>query len=180
MIIYKDNLPTFCNASKMQDIKFSEKSYWQEYATLWQNNDMEGIVSFIANNPFLKYKIFNSENWNRLIAMVNDGTSTVEPTKSSLVGIWNYDYNVLKQKSENFKYRGEWQANIQYEVNNLVKVDDFHSYFCIQSHLSSVDNKPPTSGFWIEAKVVLGPTKLVISSDKPINMVNGSVYLQKV
>lgn len=63
------------NKRKLQDIKYSEKNLLEQYKTLWQNADFDGINTLFQNNPNLKYKLFDSFNWNRLINLVNDQTS---------------------------------------------------------------------------------------------------------
>ena len=47
----------------------------------------------------------------------------------------------------NFKWLGDWETNVQYQVNNAVSYEG-SSYLCIQSHLSSSSNSPPNESKW--------------------------------
>lgn len=164
--------------NRMQDIKFSEKSLWQEYMTLWQSQDIAGIADFFNNNPQMKYKVFNAFNWNRLIDSVNDATFEDEATEDSLIGTWNLDYNRLVNASSNFKYVGIWTSGTSYKINNLIKTDDYHSYFCIQDHTALDTNSPPNAAYWLPADLILGVVGIPIADTAPSNMVEGDIYFE--
>ena len=164
--------------NKMQDIKFSEKELWQEYLSLWNNQDVSGIANFLNNNPQMKYKVFNAYNWNRLIDSVNDATFEDEATEDSLVGTWNLDYAQLINASNNFKYVGDWNSGISYKINNLVKFDDYHSYFCIQNHTASNTSAPPNAAYWLPADAILGVVGIPIAETEPLGMIEGDIYLE--
>lgn len=164
--------------NKMQDIKFSEKGLWLEYVNLWNNQDIAGIANFLNNNPQMRYKVFNAYNWNRLIDSVNDATFEDEATEDSLVGTWNLDYAQLINASNNFKYVGDWNSGISYKINNLVKVDDYHSYFCIQNHTSSDLNAPPNAAYWLSADAILGVVGIPITDTEPTDLIEGDIYFE--
>lgn len=164
------------NLTKMQDIKYSEKTLWQQYYTYIQNQDIVSAVNLLNANPNLKYKVFNAFNWNRLIDAVNDGTSTSQPTTDSMLGQWNYDYGRLQTASENFKYVGQWTSGTQYYANNLVKFNDTTAYFCIQNHTASTDNQPPNSAYWVLALETLPSLGIQVSQTEPITIRVGDIW----
>lgn len=166
--------------TKMQDIKYSEKTLWQQYRTFIQNQDIVGAVNFLNQNPELKYKVFNAFNWNRLINAVNDGTATTQPTTDSLLGQWNYDYGRLQTASENFKYVGEWTSGTSYQPNNLVKFGDYDSYFCIQANTASTANQPPNSTYWLLALESLPSLGIQVSSTEPTTIRQGDIWFQEI
>jgi hypothetical protein len=149
---------------KMQDISISEKPLWFQYMEYLKNGDYSGANSLLQGNPSLKYKVLNSFNWNRLINLVNDGSKwNINPDGSidtdsgtdCLVGTFASDYNQLIDVGKNARYVGYWAEGVDYKKNNLVKVDEHFSYFCISSHTSSSATKPPDSRYWILAVNVL-------------------------
>lgn len=162
--------------TKMQDIKYSEKTLWQQYYNYIQDQDVIGALTFLNANPSLKYKVFNAFNWNRLINAVNDGTSNTQPTTESMVGQWNYDYGRLQTASANFKYVGQWTNGTQYHVNNLVKFNDTTAYFCIQDHTANTTNQPPNSTYWILALQSLPSLGIQVSSTQPTNINIGDIW----
>ena len=162
--------------TKMQDIKYSEKSLWQQYSTYVQNQDIVSAVNLLNANPNLKYKVFNAFNWNRLINAVNDGTSTSQPTTDSMLGQWNYDYGRLQTASANFKYVGQWASGTQYYTNNLVKFNDTTAYFCIQNHTASTENQPPNSTYWIMAVEALPSLGIQVSHTTPTQIRVGDIW----
>lgn len=163
---------------KMQDIKYSEKELYLQYLTLWNNKDIDGLTNFFTTNPDFKYKTINAYNWNRLINHINDATNTQSATQDSLVGMWNSDYNELLEASTNFKYKGLWATDIAYVKNNMVKLDDYNSYYCIADHTSSNENKPPNETYWIESKVIHGLMGIPVSKNVPTGIVNNDIWFQ--
>lgn len=162
---------------KMQDIKFSEKDLYNQYLEIWNNTNLDEILpnvaTFLNDNPSFKYKIFNAYNWNRLINKINDGTD------DCLVGEWNKDYSALETASTDFKYLGLWEAGKSYKKNNLVKTDDYNSYFCIQDNTSSADNQPPNTTYWLPAKILYGGIiGIPITSTIPTGIANGDIILK--
>ena len=164
--------------TRMQDIKLSELSLFQEYNTLWSNLDINGISNFINNHPEMKYKIFNAYNWNRLINSINDETDLQEATEDSLVGAWKNDYGKLINTSKNFKYAGLWELGKQYYKNYLVKFNDYRSYFCIQDNLSTEINMPPNLAYWLPAESFLGLIGIPVVESPPSDMLEGDIYFQ--
>lgn len=163
--------------TKMQDIKLSELSLFQEYNILWNNFNINGVSNFINNHPKMKYKILNAYNWNRLINSINDETDLQEATEDSLVGSWKSDYGKLVTKSlnSNCKYVGLWELGKQYYKNNLVKFDDYHSYFCIQDNFSSEINAPLNPTYWLLAENV---KDIPVVETPPSNMLEGDIYFK--
>lgn len=161
--------------TKMQDIKYSEKSLWQQYYNYIQNQDIANAINLLNTNPNLKYKVFNAFNWNRLIETVNDGTSTTQPTTDSMLGQWNYDYERLQTASANFKYVGGWATGTQYNQNNLITYNG-NSYFCIQSHTASTSNQPPNSTYWMLAIEALPSLGIQVSINEPITIRKGDIW----
>ena len=166
--------------TKMQDIKYSEKELWAQYVSYWQSGNLSGIATLLNNNPQLKYKIFNAYNWNRLINSVNDTTETTSATTDSLVGIWENDYKSLLAHTDPFKYVGLWASGKSYKKNNLVKVDNFHSYYCKQNHTSSSSNMPPNDTYWLRAEGVLGHVGIDVLATAPSDMVSGDIYFEEI
>ena len=158
---------------KMQDFKFSEKNLYSQYLTLWNNKDISGITEFFSANPNLKYKVFNAFNWNRLIELVNDATESASATTKSLTGKWNSDYSQLKTALSDFKYMGQWDSSTNYKKNNLVKTDDFHSYYCLADNTNKNPRNDSTN--WIVSKKIDGPAGLKIFTGTP-----GSSYDDKI
>lgn len=165
--------------TKMQNLKYSEKSLWQQYYNYIQNQDVVGAVNFLNANPVLKYKVFNAFNWNRLIEAINDGTSTTQPTTDSMLGQWNYDYARLVTASMNFKYIGEWTTGTQYNQNNLITCNG-SSYFCIQSHTAAADNQPPNSIYWIMALEALPSLGIQVSDTAPTTIRVGDIWFDEI
>lgn len=162
---------------KMQDISIIEKQVWTEYMHYLKIGDYSNAIAILNDNPNLKYKVFNSFNWNRLQNLVNDGTEwsvdadsriSTDSSTDCLVGQFACDYNELLSKGKHSRYVGYWSEGNNYEPNNLVKVDEHFSYFCLASHTSSQSNKPPNSDFWILAVNVLSDdVGIPVSKDRP-------------
>lgn len=169
---------------KMQDIKYSEKALYEEYVNIWNNTNpdeiLTNIATFLNTHPEFQYKILNASNWNRLINHVNDATDTQTATYNSLVGKWNKDYGDLQIASEPFKYVGEWAIGTQYKKNNLVKVDNCRSYFCIADNTASTENQPPNTTYWMRAKAIPGILGIPISTTEPSGLVNGDIWFQEI
>lgn len=169
---------------KMQDIKYSEKALYEEYVNIWNNTNpneiLTNVATFLNTHPEFQYKILNASNWNRLINHVNDATDTQAATYDSLVGKWNKDYGDLQTASEPFKYVGEWAIGTQYKKNNLVKVDNYHSYFCIANNIVTADNQPPNTTYWMVAKAIPGVLGMPISDSEPTGLADGDIWLADV
>lgn len=175
--------------TKMQDIKHSELELMNEYNQLWQDNDVDGMNDFLDEHTELKYKVMNAYNWRRLLNLVRDSETwatganqkiTTDATVDSLEGEFANDYNSLIDKTSPFKYVGEWQSGTQYKKNNLVKLDDYHSYFCIQDNTASSQNSPPNSTYWILADGIQGVVGIPTSSSEPSGMIEGDIYFEEV
>ena len=165
--------------TKMQDIKYSEKTLWELYRNYYISQDIVGLISFLNQNPTLKYKVFNAFNWNRLIDAVNNGTSTTQPTTDSMLGQWNYDYGRLVSASEDFKYIGDWAAGTQYNQNNLITYNG-NSYFCIQSHTATTDNQPLNSTYWMMALEALPSLGIQVSDSAPSTIRVGDIWFDVI
>lgn len=165
--------------TKMQDIKFSERTLWQQYRNYYVNQDVVGLVNFLNQNQTLKYKVLNAFNWNRLIEAVNDATSTTQPTTDSMLGQWNYDYGRLVTASENFKYIGEWTTGTQYNQNNLITYNG-NAYFCIQANTAVTDNQPPNSAYWILAIEALPSLGIQVSDTEPTTIRVGDIWFDEI
>lgn len=273
---------------RMQDIKYTEKSLLETYQAMWQESDFDGINNLLQNNLDLKYKLFDSFNWNRLTNLVNDrmaqnvdipqweseivrnrnelvayagyiwvsnvdNNSTLPSfivvgmwdilapianaqggdiawesartyslydmvayagyiwvskqsqnsnnvprlgslywqqiystdvlkyaTYDSLVGKWQIDYARLKNITDEFKYVGEWEAKKTYRVGNLVNIDEYNSYFCIENNVGTVGNKPPNSTYWRPAQTMLASVGLQVSSTFPTNLSVGDIFLKTI
>lgn len=172
--------------TRMQDITIAEKGLWQQYYNYWANQDISSAINLLNNNPQLKYKVLNGFNWNRLINSVNDGTTwatevneriNTDATTDSLVGEFASDYNTLINASEDFKYKGEWDSITAYKKNNLVKVGNYSSYFCIQPN---TNQKPPNSEYWISAQIMLDPIGIQVATTPPTNLRVGDIYIQEI
>ena len=162
---------------KMQDVSAIERHIWLQYLEDCKNGNFDSAQQLLVDNPNMKYKILNAFNWNRLQNLINDTTETSQPTTDSLVGAWNADYKSLQSASENFKYRGEWKSGTQYYINNCVKLDDNHAYFCIQSHTSTTTSQPPNAAYWLLAYSTEDPHPIVLSNSKPTNYIAGDVVV---
>lgn len=143
------------DTKRMQDIKFSEKDLLTEYYNYWQNGDFDSLANMLNQNPELKYKILNSYNWNRLINHINDSEDDSEPSTDCITGKWLLDFNAVKLAGINFKYVGDWAVGATYRVGNLVKVDNYHAYYCIGAHVSREDTNPLTTrySYWMPAQI---------------------------
>lgn len=91
---------------KMQDMTYTEykNGLLEQYKTLWENADFDGINTLFENNPDLKYKIFDAFNWNRMINLINDQTyaTTWDETKTyNIYDMVRYDYFVWVSKIDN-------------------------------------------------------------------------------
>lgn len=166
--------------TKMQDIKYSEKKLWAQYVSYWQEGNLEGIATLLNDNYQLRYKIFNAYNWNRLINLVNDATDTTSATTDSLVGIWESDYNTLLTHTAPFKYVGEWKSGKNFQKNNLVKIDEYHSYYCVQDHTSSDANLPPNDIYWLRAEGIGGHIGIDVATTPPDDMITDDIYFEEI
>lgn len=166
---------------KMQDIAISEKPLLAQYLQLWRNQDINGINTLLTNNPSLKYKIFNAENWNRILNLINDSQGSDPATTDSLVGTWQDIYQQLQTASANFVLHPSlWMTGVIYEPNNLVQFTMYDSYFCIKEHESSLENAPPNSEYWIQAFYSVDPSGMPVSATSPSGLNVGEVYFKEI
>lgn len=165
---------------KMQDISATELALWMEYLECLKGGDLASAQQILSLNPSLKYKVFNAFNWNRLQNLINDANDVTDATNSSLVGMWNADYGILLSVSKNFIYRGDWSSGTQYDANNSVKTDDQHIYFCMQTHTSTTDTKPPNQTYWMLASKMLDSVGIQVAPTAPTNLTVGDIYFKTV
>ena len=175
--------------TKMQDIKHSELSLLEQYNALWQNNDIAGMNTFLTEHPELKYKVLNAYNWQRSLNLVRDGETwttgpnakiTTNATSDSLEGAFATDYNLLVDATANFKYVGNWQTGTAYKKNNLVKLDEYHTYFCLLNHTASSTNAPPNATYWVLADGIHGVVGIPVSSTAPSGMIEGDIFFKEI
>lgn len=187
--------------NRMQDISLSENTLLMEYKQLWQAQDWQGVATFLNNNPELKYKIFDSYNWNRIKNTLNsdnaveidydyrDGDSSlnfdfVDEMSTSIPQEIMADAQSISENSVNFAYSGQWSSGATYSPNVLVTIDDYHLFYCIQQHEASNANKPLTTGgnaYWILCKGFLGELGtegIQVSSTQPVNLINEDVWIE--
>jgi hypothetical protein len=163
--------------TKMQDITLAEKSLWSQYVAYWNAGDIASAIAILNDNISLKYKVLNSFNWNRLINSVNDETDSTPATEDSLVGTWNADYGDLETASADFEYIGEWDSATAYKKNNLVKTDDYTTYFCIADNTNQT---PPNATYWVIAQYGLDSVGIQVSATAPTNLRIGDMYLEEI
>jgi len=181
--------------NRMQDITLAEKELLATYKSLWSTQDWAGIATLLTNNPQLKYKVFNAFNWNRLLDLTSDATSwSIEADRSidtnatadSVAGKFASDFNAMLTASEDFIFVGDWQSGVTYKKNNLVAIDDYHLFYCIQDHTASSANIPTdTDGnqYWLLCKGFigdLGTEGFQFSSTQPSTISAGDVWLQEI
>ena len=187
--------------NRMQDISLSENALLTKYKQLWQSQDWQGVATFLNNNPELKYKIFDSYNWNRIKNTLNSDNSVdidydfrnadsslnfdfVSDMSSSIPKELMLDAEAISNPSMDFAYAGVWQDSRGYRKNELVTIDDYHLFYCIQAHEASNANKPSTTGgnaYWILCKGFLGELGtegLQVSSTQPVNLINEDVWIE--
>ena len=197
-------LPLFDN-HRMQDITLSEKNLLNQYKELWQAQNWSGVASFLNSYPELRYKIFNSFNINRISQVLNKGegiivdTSVRSPIDGS-IALSELDYDgadgiapsIMQDAHDinevaldgNFYYNGVWTSGTSYLKNQLVSIDDYHLFYCIQNHTSSASNKPTTSNgneYWGFCKGFLGnlgTEGLAVASTQPSYLTNEDVWVE--
>lgn len=160
--------------TKMQDITISEIAAFQQFLLEWASG---------ANVPtFLKYKIFNAYNWNRLLDLINDEQGGTPATYDSLVGKWQIDFGNLQTASAEFVDKGTWASGVSYKKGNLIidSADPYTSYICIADHTSSNANQPPNTTYWVVAQQDNDPNPIVVSATIPNGYVAGDVFLKTI
>ena len=194
------------NNIRMKDISLSEKTLLSQYKQLWQAQNWQGVADFLTAHPEMKYKIFDAENWNRIantIAPENkieidydyrngdsslnfDFVDDIDNTPE------NVSHNILKdaqdisESSMNFYYAGQWTSGNTYVANNLVTIDNYHLFYCIQQHEASNANKPTSTNgnqYWVLCKGFLGNLGnegLIISQTQPAILTNQEVWIEEI
>jgi len=94
--------------TKMQDINIADRNLYTLYKIYWDNNQFEDAFQLLTDNPQLKYKVFNSFNWNRFINSINDSTEAPE-----------------------------WLNTESYETNDLVEYESA-IYLCIKNNINTI------------------------------------------
>lgn len=100
-------------------------------------------------------------------------------TTDSIIGKWQDLYNQLEAVTTDFIYKGNWSSGVTYKENNLVKLDNYRSYYCIANHISSSSNQPPNATYWVEAKAnPKNITGIPISQTQPQNISENDIWLE--
>ena len=115
-----------------------------------------------------------SNYWQQLESLAN----TQNATYDSLVGKWQKDFDNLKLIVDKFEYVGVWESGQKYQLGNIVKFDEQHTYFCIQEHTSSASNQPPNLTYWTEAETMQTSIGIKVLETAPTNLDIGDIYFQ--
>lgn len=172
--------------TKMQDITISEINTFKEYLSYWNSTNPTTILSniqgFLGLYPQFKYKIFNADNWNRLLDLINDEQGGTPATYNSLVGKWQIDFGNLQTASADFVDKGTWATSTSYKVGNLVKgaTNPYISYICISDHTSSSESELSNTSLWLVAQENLTPNPIVVSATIPNNYIAGDIFLKTI
>lgn len=194
----------YFNNIRMKDISLAEKTLLNEYKQLWQAQNWQGVADFLTAHPEFKYKIFDAENWNRVSNIVGPDDK-IEIDYDFLNGdsSLNFDfvnnishspesvsYDILKdaqdisEASMAYYYVGQWTDGTTYVENNLVSMDGYHLFYCIQEHIASSSNKPTSNAgnqYWIQCKGFLGnlgTEGLSVSQTQPASLTNQDVWIE--
>jgi len=197
---------TIFNNIRMKDISLSEKTLLSQYKQLWQAQNWQGVADFLTAHPELRYKIFDAENWNRIANTTapedmieidydyrnGDSSLNFDFVDDIDNNPENVSYNILKdaqdisESSMNFYYVGQWADSTTYTKNNLVTIDNYHLFYCIQTHTSSSSNKPTSTNgnqYWVLCKGFLGNLGnegIIVAQTQPATLTNQDVWIEVV
>ena len=134
---------------------------------------------YMATRDFAFIPPSNANYWELINQPVNQNNQLL--TTDSIIGKWQDLYNQLETATTNFIYKGNWSSGVSYKKNNLVKLDNYRSYYCIENHTSSSSNQPPNATYWVMAKSnPINIPGIPISQTQPQNISENDIWFQEI
>lgn len=130
----------------MDDMHLSSQADFMEYYDAMQNNNISIASNILNNNPDLKNQIMNSDNINILLN---------ETYRRELIPKIDIDYflegllSVYQKMIDYTKVVGEWNANTQYNVHNLVYYNG-KAYYSYSNTTPPIGTLPTDTTYWKE------------------------------
>ena len=128
----------------MEDIHIAERLLWTNFCQLLNQSKYDEAQQILNSNPSLIGKIFNAEKINKQ----SDGLEYIENNiKDGVDGFLERALQEQGDRFANFEYVGEYDNEIQYLINNIVKYNH-QSYLSLKNQKSISPDSNSSS--WVE------------------------------
>lgn len=130
----------------MDDMHLSSQATFMDYYTAMQNNNISSATNILKNNPSVANQIMNADNINILLN---------ETYRRELIPKIDIDYflegllSVYQKMIDFTKVMGEWDANTQYNVHNLVYYNE-KAYYVYPNTTPPIGTPPTNTQYWRE------------------------------
>lgn len=130
----------------MDDMHLSSQTTFMDYYTAMQNNNISSAANILKNNPSVANQIINADNINILLN---------ETYRRELIPKVDIDYflegllSVYQKMIDFTKVMGEWDANTQYNVHNLVYYNE-KAYYVYPNTTPPIGTPPTNTQYWRE------------------------------
>lgn len=130
----------------MDDMHLSSQATFMDYYTAMQNNNISNAANILKNNPSVANQIMNADNINILLN---------ETYRRELIPKIDIDYflegllSVYQKMIDFTKVMGEWDANTQYNVHNLVYYNE-KAYYVYPNTAPPIGTLPTDTQYWKE------------------------------
>lgn len=130
----------------MDDMHLSSQATFMDYYTAMQNNDISNAANILKNNPSVANQIMNADNINILLN---------ETYRRELTPKIDIDYflegllSVYQKMIDYTRVMGEWDANTQYNVHNLVYYNE-KAYYVYPNTTPPIGTPPTDTQYWKE------------------------------
>lgn len=130
----------------MDDMHLSSQATFMDYYTAMQNNNISNAANILKNNPSVANQIMNADNINILLN---------ETYRRELTPKIDIDYflegllSVYQKMIDYTRVMGEWDANTQYNVHNLVYYNE-KAYYVYPNTTPPIGTPPTDTQYWKE------------------------------
>lgn len=130
----------------MDDMHLSSQATFMDYYTAMQNNNISNAANILKNNPSVANQIMNADNINILLN---------ETYRRELTPKIDIDYflegllSVYQKMIDYTRVMGEWDANTQYNVHNLVYYNE-KAYYVYPNTTPPIGTPPTDTQYWEE------------------------------
>lgn len=130
----------------MDDMHLSSQATFMDYYTAMQNNNISNAANILKNNPSVANQIMNADNINILLN---------ETYRRELTPKIDIDYflegllSVYQKMIDYTRVMGEWEANTQYNVHNLVYYNE-KAYYVYPNTTPPIGTPPTDTQYWKE------------------------------